>query len=86
MGRKTANELGLFDMSGNAVEWCSDWYQFDYYQFSEESNPVGPTEGELRILRGGSYLLGPNSQRSSDRAWIKPDTTDRTIGFRIVKD
>ncbi len=85
-GRKNPNELGLYDMSGNAVEWCSDWYQFDYYQFSGQDNPLGPDEGELKILRGGSYLLGPNSHRNSDRAWIIPDTTDRTIGFRMVKN
>lgn len=56
VGKKMANELGLYDMSGNVYEWCSDWYQRDYYAVSPGNNPKGPDSGTYRVLRGGSWF------------------------------
>ena len=54
VGTKSANELGIYDMSGNVFEWCSDWYDYDYYSSGAQTNPQGPSTGSYRVLRGGS--------------------------------
>ena len=56
VGTKAPNELGLYDMSGNVWEWCTDWYDAGYYSVSPSLNPKGPSSGTSRVLRGGSWI------------------------------
>ena len=55
VGTKSANGLGIFDMSGNVWEWCSDWNSSDYYSNSSQNNPQGPSSGTYHVIRGGSW-------------------------------
>jgi formylglycine-generating enzyme required for sulfatase activity len=82
VGVKIPNELGLYDMSGNVLEWCRDWYQ--KYEGSERTNPQGPLSGSLRLLRGGNWFMIPRTCRTSYRNSGKPTTCDSGIGFRLA--
>ena len=84
VGQKRPNELGLYDMSGNVFEWCWDWYDSDYYANSPEKNPTGPAGGSYRVLRGGSWLLGPDYCRVAYR-YGRPDSRYGDIGFRLAR-
>lgn len=81
-GRKAANELGLYDMSGNAAEWCSDYY--GPYTADEQVNPQGPETGTTRVLRGGSAAEPEADCRVTTRRFAKPDTRDPYTGMRLV--
>ena len=78
------NELGLFDMSGNVLEWCMDWYDKDYYHYSPEQNPTGPAVGTQRVLRGGSWRGTATNCRVSHRRHSVPSHRSSSIGFRVV--
>jgi len=85
VGTLAPNELGIYDMSGNAMEWCSDWYGWDYYSTSASSNPTGPISGEDKVVRGGSVFNGADDCRVSDRYSLSPSNAHKEVGFRVAK-
>lgn len=85
-GTKKPNELGIYDMSGNVIEWCWDWFSDKYYSVSPEFNPTGPEKGEFRCGRGGSWKsidesYCRNTARFSAHQWF----SNPLIGFRLVR-
>ena len=84
VGLKIPNELGLYDMSGNALEWCSDWYDENYYSTSPSVNPTGPATGEEVVCRGGTYTYSARSCRITIRDCEYVDLGVVNMGFRLV--
>jgi formylglycine-generating enzyme required for sulfatase activity len=85
VGQKLANGFGLFDMHGNAWEWCSDWFSEDYYNRSPVDAPEGPSSGEGRVFRGGSFNYPPGLVRSATRTGLQPVYRLYTLGFRPAR-
>ena len=84
VGLKQANELGIYDMSGNAWEWCNDWY--GNYSSSAQTDPAGAGRGTVRVLRGSSYDAGISDMRVANRGAATPTIQARSSGFRLVQD
>ena len=82
-GKKYANELGIFDMSGNAAEWCNDNYE--KYGKEIKINPIGAKTGKAKVVRGGSYYSVSYNIRNAYRDNYYPATKSVNIGFRVVK-
>ena len=82
VGTQTANELGIYDMSGNVWELCSDWY--GSYSAGAQTNPQGPSSGSRRVLRGGSWCYFAGYCRVSARRSSDPDSSNNSIGLRLV--
>jgi formylglycine-generating enzyme required for sulfatase activity len=84
VGTKQANELGIYDMSGNVCEWCNDWA--GNYSSSSQTNPTGASSGTLRVLRGTGWLNFAKGARVSHRNFITPGSGYNAIGFRLVSN
>ena len=85
VGEKLPNELGIYDMSGNAWEWCEDNYEIYYYKHSPEKNPKGPATGLGKVNRGGCYNFDYHLMKPSHRRGSGAESTGTGTGFRIVK-
>ena len=99
VGSYPPNAFGLYDMHGNVAEWCSDWYDPEYYLNSPEEDPLGPPFGVVStkftnngnqnffvVIRGGCWVDEGRACRSAYRYRAMPNTQYRLIGFRVACD
>lgn len=81
-----ASPYGIYNMAGNAWEWCLDWFEASYYEDTPELNPRGPFKGVQKILKGGGWTNTLESVRISHRIRNYPDVRLEIYGFRCVKE
>ena len=77
---------GALDMAGNTWEWVEDRYSGDYYASSPSSNPIGPSRGFSRVLRGSSWNDNATFVRTTNRMRFDPESANFSIGFRCARD
>ncbi len=84
VGQKQANAFGLYDMTGNVKEWCSDYYDHNYYKNSPKENPKGATNRSNRVYRGGSWDARAEYCRLTKRNYDKANLSTDYLGFRLA--
>lgn len=80
------SQYGVYNIAGNVIEWCADWYDEKYYRHSPKRNPKGPQSGINRVARGGSYDRTRGDVRCAYRYAFVPDENNDSLGFRCVKE
>jgi sulfatase modifying factor 1 len=85
VGKSPANEFGLYDMAGNIAEWTADWFDREYYQRNESSDPKGPAAGEYKVIRGGAWSDPPKRITVFFRNWVRPNQRTPNIGIRCAQ-
>lgn len=86
VGSFPKNAFGLYDMTGNVCEWCSDWFQENYYLESPAVDPQGPDKGVFRVLRGSGWQGSARHSRCANRARFEPDFRADFLGLRVVRE
>ena len=80
----SASPCGCYDMTGNVLEWCADWFQSGYYARSPKQDPTGPPSGTDRVCRGGCFHYDSWSIRTTYRVNMDPAHLIQPTGFRCV--
>jgi formylglycine-generating enzyme required for sulfatase activity len=83
------NGFGLYTITGNAWEWCSDWFHSGFHVLATRTNPIGPPQGQSKVIKGGSYLCHRsycNRYRVAARSSNTPDSSTTNMSFRCVRD
>ena len=82
---KRPNELGIYDMSGSVWEWCDDYFDENYYSFSDSTDPTGPDSGSHNVIRGGDWDDASEYCRVASRQGYTPNSKEPQLGFRLAQ-